>query len=77
MRQLEFLDRFSDLSLSAKNANKCLICKQLSLLCETITYFTKYLYDIENSSHADFRNLMEVTRYILQVQKLIKVREIA
>ena len=30
MRELEFLDKFIDLSLSSKNANKCLICKQLS-----------------------------------------------
>ena len=39
MRELEFLYRFIDLSLSSKVANKCYICKQLSLLCETITYF--------------------------------------
>ena len=26
-----------------KNAKKCKICKQLSLLCETMTYFTNYI----------------------------------
>ena len=43
IRELEFLDRFIDIFLSSKNANNCYICKQLSLLCETLTYF-RYIY---------------------------------
>ena len=39
IRGLEFQSRLSDYSLSSKTARNCQISQQLSLLCETITYF--------------------------------------
>ena len=50
MGELEFWGRLSDFSLNSKTANKCLICKQLSLLCEKITYFN--LSEQASSAHA-------------------------
>ena len=43
IRELEFRRRLSDFLLSSKNGNLCQDCKQLSLLCETMTYF-RYIH---------------------------------
>ena len=40
IRELEFRGRLSDFFLSPQFAIKDQVCIQLSLLCETMTYFT-------------------------------------
>ena len=63
IRELEFRSRLSDFLLSSKNGNLCQDCKQLSLLCETMTYFnTNYAYCCVPSSlklfESNFRNAL-------------------
>ena len=52
IRELEFWGRLSDLFLSPKSAIQCQICKQLSLLCETMTYFI-FAYAIHFDSNTN------------------------
>ena len=56
IRELEFRGRLSDFFLSPQFAIKDQVCIQLSLLCETMTYFTKKCVEIGfylgiNSAH--------------------------
>ena len=44
IRELEFQGRLSDFFLSPQFAIKDQVCMQLSLLCETMTYFGFYTY---------------------------------